>query len=146
MKVEIKIDEACKEPRVMIQTAQITEEVTRVADYLSKERATTIAGIKNGRVEILKQEDIYRFYAENGKVFGETKNGTYQVRLRLYELEERVDSGCFARISNAEIVNLQEVESLDLSFSGTICMKLKNGSTSYVSRRQVATIKKKIGL
>ena len=73
-------------------------------------------------------------------------NGTYQIRLRLYEAEERLDNSKFVRISNSEIVNLKKVKSLDLSFVGTICMELSNGTVSYVSRRYVSKIKKVLGL
>ena len=75
-----------------------------------------------------------------------TESGLYQIRLRLYELEERLDDSKFVRISNSEIVNLKKVKSLDLSFVGTICMELSNGEVSYVSRRYVSKIKKKVGL
>lgn len=44
------------------------------------------------------------------------------------------------------VVNLKKVESLDLSFVGTICIKLSNGTISYVSRRYVSKMKKLLGL
>lgn len=75
----------------------------------------------------------------------EEPEALYQVRLRLYELEERLDNR-FVRISNSEIVNLKKVKSLDLSFVGTICMELSNGEVSYVSRRYVSRMKKILGL
>ena len=62
------------------------------------------------------------------------------------EAEERLDNSKFVRISNSEIVNLKKVKSLDLSFVGTICMELSNGTVSYVSRRYVSKIKKVLGL
>ena len=35
MQVEIKIDQSCTEPKVMIWTAAVTEEVNRILDKLS---------------------------------------------------------------------------------------------------------------
>ena len=52
----------------------------------------------------------------------------------------------FIRISKSEIVNLKMVDSLDLSFIGTICIKLKNGTNTYVSRRYVKKIKQILGI
>ena len=89
---------------------------------------------------------IVKIYAEDSKVFAQTDKWMYQIRLRLYEAEERLDSSKFVRISNSEIVNLKKVKSLDLSFVGTICMELSNGTVSYVSRRYVSKIKKVLGL
>lgn len=107
---------------------------------------TVISGTKDDKVEILEQDSLIRLYAEGGKIFAVTENGLYQLRLRLYELEERLDAGRFVRISNSEIVNLKKVRSIDLSFAGTICMEMSNRQVSYVSRRYVSKIKKILGL
>ena len=148
MKLNIEIDTNIEEPAALITTPRMTEEVTRVVDFISKldDITTVISGIRDDKVELLEQESIFRIYAEEGKVFARTESGLYQVRLRLYELEERLDDSKFVRISNSEIVNLKKVKSLDLSFVGTICMELSNKEVSYVSRRYVSKIKKKLGL
>ena len=65
--------------------------------------------------------------------------------MRLYEIEEKLCSGNFVRISNSEIINLKKVKNFDLSFTGTILVRLSDGSTSYVSRRYVSKIKKILG-
>ena len=148
MKLNVEIDTNIEEPAALITTPRMTEEVTRVVDFISKldDITTVISGIRDDKVELLEQESIFRIYAEEGKVLARTESGLYQIRLRLYELEERLDDSKFVRISNSEIVNLKKVKSLDLSFVGTICMELSNGEVSYVSRRYVSKIKKKLGL
>ena len=148
MKLNINIDAGIKEPEVMITTATMTEEVNRVVEFVSRldEGPTVISGIREDKVTLLDQDAIVRIYAEDGKVFARTDAGLYQIRMRLYEVEERLDSSKFVRISNSEIVNLKKVKSLDLSFVGTICMELSNGEVSYVSRRYVSKIKKVLGL
>ena len=148
MKLEIKIDTAIVEPETVITTSAMTDEVNRVVNYISNLKNTSfmITGQKDGKIELLDQENIIRLYAENGKMFAKLDQATYQIRLRLYELEERLDNDKFVRISNSEIVYLKKVKGLDLSFAGTICMELENGEVSYVSRRYVSKIKKKLGL
>lgn len=148
MKLNINIDAETKEPEIMITTAQMTEEVNRVVDFVSRldDAPTIISGIREDKVELLDPDHIVKIYAEDSNVFTQTDNGTYQIRLRLYEAEERLDNSKFVRISNSEIVNLKKVKSLDLSFVGTICMELSNGTVSYVSRRYVSKIKKVLGL
>lgn len=148
MKLHINIDKSITESEILITTDQMTEEVNRIVDFINRieETGTMLSGIRNGRVELLDQEKLIRIYAENGMVYARTDRDSYQLKLRLYELEERLDSSLFVRISNSEIVNLKKVKSLDLSFTGTICMELTNGEVSYVSRRYVARIKKLLGL
>ena len=148
MKLNIKIDTSVEEPEALIITPRMSEEVNKIVDYIGKlnEEPTVISGVKDDKVEILEQGEFIRAYAEGGKVFVRTEKGLYQVRLRLYELEERLDGSIFVRISNSEIVNLKKVKSIDLSFIGTICMEMSDGEVSYVSRRYVSKIKKIWGL
>lgn len=146
MHVEIRIDNSCSEPKVIILTASMTEEVNNLVQKLSENNPRIISGSKNGRIEILEQNDLFKIYASNGKVFAVTDNGEYILRLRLYEIEERLNPSQFARISNSEIVNLKKVKNFDLSFSGTICVELTDGTTAYVSRRYVQKIKKILGV
>ena len=75
-----------------------------------------------------------------------TGGGEYVLRLRLYEMEERLDQSCFVRISNSEIVTLRRVKGFDLSYTGTIRVALSNGDTAFVSRRYMGRIKKVLGL
>ena len=89
---------------------------------------------------------MIRIYAANSKVFAVTDSGEYTLRLRLYEVEERLDPNQFVRISGSEIVNLKKVKNFDLSFAGTICVELMNGTSSFVSRRYVSKIKKILGI
>ena len=76
----------------------------------------------------------------------QTAEGCYSVRLRLYELEERLDPRRFVRISNSEIVNLEKVTAVDLSLTGTIRMTLNGTVSAYVSRRYVKKIKETLNL
>ena len=130
MKLNIKIDTNVSEPEALIVTPKMNEEVSKIVDFIEKLNGmtTVISGTKDDKVEILEQDSLIRLYAEGGKIFAVTENGLYQLRLRLYELEERLDAGRFVRISNSEIVNLKKVRSIDLSFAGTICMEM---SVSY---------------
>ena len=148
MKLNINIDAGAKEPEITITTSHMTEDVNRVVDFVSRldDAPTIISGIREDKVELLDPEVIVKIYAEDSKVFAQTEKGSYQIRLRLYEAEERLDNSKFVRISNSEIVNLKKVKSLDLSFVGTICMELSNGEVSYVSRRYVSKIKRVLGL
>lgn len=146
MQIEIKMDESCSELKVIILTNEMTEEVTAVIKKLSGEVPQVIAGFRDKNVELLEQDDIIRIYASNGKVFATTSRGEYQIRLRLYELETRLNKKIFVRISNSEIINLKKVKGFDLSFSGTICVSLSNGTVAYVSRRYVTKIKQTLGI
>ena len=146
MRVEIKIDETAKETKVIILTDAMTEEVQALMKRLTDQSPPMLAGFRGDSAALLQEDDILRIYASGGKVYAVTALGEYTLRLRLYELEERLSGGSFVRISHSEMVNLRKVRGFDLSFSGTISVQLADGSTTFVSRRYVSKIKQVLGL
>ena len=146
MQIEIKIDEKCKEPKIIVVTDKMTDEINAVIQRLADEQPQVLAGFREDTVEVLEMSCIDRVFAASGKVFAETDRGEYTLRLRLYEAEQRLDSRFFVRISNSDIINLKKVRSFDLSLAGTICITLSNGTVTYVSRRSVAKIKQLLGI
>lgn len=146
MQIEIKIDETCTETTVTVRAPCMTEEVQRLVNRLSQDLPEALAGFREETARLLEQAEIIRVYASGGKVFASSADGEYSLRLRLYELEERLDRRCFVRISNSEIINLKMVKCFDLSFTGTICVSLEGGIVTYVSRRYVSKIKKTLGI
>lgn len=149
MKVEIRLDSKLTEPLAVISTAEITDEVNEAVRKLQETKESgsdIITGFTDDRAEILSPEDIYRVYAENQKVLAVTDKGTFRLRMRLYQAEEKLAGRKFVRISNSEIINLNRTKNFDLSFAGTIQVKMKNGDTTFVSRRYVSEIKRILGI
>ena len=146
MQIEIKTDDSYIKPKIIILTASITEEINNIVQKLSVDNPRIITGSKNGKIEVLEQNDLIRIFSCNNKVFALTNNGEYLLRFRLYEMEEKLDPSQFVRISNSEIINLKKVKNFDLNFTGTICVKLINETVTYVSRRYVSKIKKILGI
>lgn len=146
MKVEIKIDESCAEPKIVILTDRVTDEISEIVKRLSLDQPPILVGFKDGQVAMLELSQIYRVYASEGRVYAEAKSGAYLLRLRLYEVEQRLAGRSFVRISNGEIINLKKVKGFDLSFAGTICVALSNGTVTYASRRYVSKIRQLLGI
>ncbi len=146
MKIEIKLDPRITERKVIIETETVDEEINALMKRISQERPQVLVGFRDDVLTILEQGELIRAYASAGKVYGVTKSETYTLRLRLYELEQRLDTSCFVRISNSEIVNLRQVKNFDLSYAGTIRVTLRNGDSAYVSRRYMSKIKAVLGL
>ncbi len=146
MQVEVKLDPQQTEPKVIILTNRMTEKVNAVVRMLSETEPKLLTGFREDTVTVLNEEDILRIYAANGRVFAVLPSGEYTLRLRLYEAEERLKQQSFVRISNSEIINLRKVRSFDLSFTGTICVILSDGSKTYVSRRYVTKLKGVLGI
>ncbi len=147
MKVDIKIDGQYQEPLAVIYTAVLSDEVNSAVKKLSESPSgDIITAFREDSAEILEPDDIYRIYAEGQKVLAVTDKGIFQIRMRLYQLEEKLGNQKFARISHSEIINLKKTTHFDLSIAGTILVKMKNGESTYVSRRYVSKIKDILGI
>lgn len=146
MQIHITIDPAHTEPEVIILTDSMTDEIDRIVRRLTETHPQEIPGFQENLLRMLPQEQILRVYSSSGRVFAVTDGGTYTLRLRLYEAEERLDSGHFVRISQSEVICLRRVRHFDLSLTGTIRVTMENGDVTYVSRRYVAAIKKLLGI
>ena len=146
MELEIKINPEYKIPKVIVLTDKVTEEINALVARLSEEAPQLISGFRDNVLKILEQEEIIRVYSSDGKIIAVTDEGEFFLRQRLYEMEERLDSSRFVRISNSEIINLKKVKSFDMSFAGTICVSMSDSAVTYVSRRYVSKIKKILGI
>lgn len=146
MDFEIKIDEAYKLPKTFVYTDKITEEVLSIKSFVLENSESLLIGFLDEKIKILNPAKIYRIYTENSKVFAESIDEKYLVKKRIYQLEDILKSKKFVRISNSELINLNLVDSFDLSYSGTISVKMKNNSKTFVSRRYVKKIKETLGI
>jgi DNA-binding LytR/AlgR family response regulator len=74
-----------------------------------------------------------------------TENETFQLKERLYMLEEMLDDS-FLKINQSCIANIHKIKKFDASFSGALFVTLQNGYKDYVSRRRLKAVKERIGL
>lgn len=146
MEVELRLEPGRLEPKVVILAGEESPALERLVRELSGLALAPIPVWRGEELLLLSQEAFLRFYTQDKGVLAQTGEGSFPVRLRLYELEQRLDGRRFVRISNGEIVNLDQVTALDLSLAGTIRMTLSGGVYAYVSRRYVKKIKEALQL
>lgn len=145
VKIDVELDPALEELLVRILAPGETAELAALLRRL--EEPERLTGFRDGGAVPLEAAEVLRFYGEDKEVRAQALGGEiYTVRLRLYELEERLDRRTFVRVSHSEIVNWKRVTALDLSLSGTIRVTLEGGVVTYVSRRYVKKIKEVLGI
>lgn len=143
--MQVEVDELCKETIVIIRTKRNDCDIQHLVKQISHIKTHPICGIQESRMKMLEEEQIYRIYSENGKVYADTQSGIYQVKQRLYELEHTLDESCFVRINHSEIINIDKADHFDVSLAGTIKVTLQHGIITYVSRRNISKIKQVLG-
>ncbi len=120
---------------------KLTQEIKR----LCEEDDFELIGIKDRESVKLDLIDINCFVVEDNKVFALTDKDKYQLKYRLYQLEESLGNN-FVKINQSCIGNIRKMKKFDATFSGTLTVKFKNGYTDYVSRRNLKSHKERLGL
>ena len=146
MKVEIQIDPACTQTKIVIHASRMTDKIEALIRQLSAPEPAMIPAQTERGIELLPVEKIIRVYTERQRVFIQTTENIHPVKYRLYEMEERLNGHSFVRTSSSELVNTKMITAMDFSLTGTIRMTLNGNVTAYVSRRYVKKIKQAIGL
>lgn len=145
MKVSIDISAEYKEPFAVIHTDKVTPEIQRVIDVLGTSETPVTAFQNEEDIVVLQPKDIYMIRVEDGDTIIYGARSQYRSRKRLYELAEQLGKQ-FMQISKTTLVNLSYMDSIEPGFSGTLLLKLKNGSKDYVSRKYLPEFKKYLGL
>ena len=92
---------------------------------------------------VIEYAEIVFLETSGNKVNVYTKNETFECRLKLYELNDMLDS--FAQINKSTLVNIDYVKSIQAEFSGNYLLKLKNRKELLtVSRKYFKDFKNKI--
>ncbi len=119
---------------------ELSEEIER----LVLGRSQSIIGYGEGEIVNINVSDICCFTVYDNKVYAVCDREKFQVRQRLYVLQELLGDD-FVKINQSCIANIKKIERFDTSFAGALNVKFKNGYKDYVSRRQLKKVKERIG-
>ena len=84
MKIEVQIEPGCREPRVVIHTDRMTDEVSALLARLETGQDKPLVGFSEGTATVLAPEALLRVYVENGRTMAHTEQGTYALKGPLY--------------------------------------------------------------
>lgn len=119
----------------------LVERIERLADS-DDDR---LLGFKNGEVTVLNTGDVYCFVVENNKVQAVLENEKFTLKQRLYIIEECLGPE-FIKINQSCVANLEKILKFDTTVAGSLKVIFKNGYVDYVSRRNIKSIKERLGL
>ena len=89
----------------------------------------------------IKQSDIISISTDNKRLIVVTEDGTYETRMTLRDMEKELHPSVFLRISRYEIINLEKVKRFSFPIMGSLKIEMKNGMTTWASRRFISEIK-----
>ena len=142
MKVSTVIDPACEE-EVIIYAHERTPLVAEI-EALASEKCEELIGYAEGQIVPLRVADVTCFCVEDGKLYAITGAEKLRLRMRLYQLKPLLDAS-FVKINQSAIANIKFICRFEASIGGALRVVFQNGYRDYVSRRQLKSVKERIG-
>ena len=105
----------------------------------------SVSGSKGEHIYEIPVVDIFYIESVDKKTFVYTKQGCYDTKYRLYELEVML-GGYFMRCSKSMIINLKKVRNVKSQISGRIDATLLNDEVVVISRGYVKEVKRRLGI
>ena len=133
------------EEEIIIRCAQPDADILGLI-YALKARRDKLPCTDNGSIVMIEPGNIYYFEAVDDHVFAYCESKVYEIKRKLYELEQQFDNTDFLRISKSVIVNISKITRLTPGFNGRFEALLDNGERTMISRQYVPALKKKLGL
>jgi len=142
MKCKVFIDKNHEE-EVVIYSHQRNSLVEQIESLVNSQEIE-ITGYKEQETVKLDLSEIFCFICENNKVYAITEKEKYKIKLRLYQLEEKLPQN-FVKLNQSCIGNVKKIQRFNASFGGSLSVEFKNGYKDYVSRRQLKIVKERFG-
>ena len=145
MKITIETPGEGEEDEIIVRCASLDGRLLGLISALKAEQ-NRLAGYIEDRIVKLSPKDIYYFESVDNKVFAYAGKSVYEVRKKLYEIEEEYAHTDFLRISKSAIVNVAKIAYIRPLLNGRFEAKLKNDEKIIISRQYVIELKKKLGI
>lgn len=147
MKINIFIDN--QEEQVIIHSHEKNELVNKIEELVlnheNKIEGINCYGYLENDIVLLKICDIDSFYVSEDKTYASIKDKKYNIKKRLYQIEEMLNDD-FIKINKSCIINKNHIKRFNTSWSGALLVELINGDKEYVSRRMIKNLKERMGI
>ena len=142
MDYKIEINETQDEDILVI--AKCSSSLLQQIEALLQEEQP-VRGYSDRAIIQIRSERTFCFYIEDNRVYAQTKDGTFYVKERLYQLED-IFANQFVKINQSCLINQKEIEKFEVSLGGSLSVVLTNGYRDYISRRQLKQVKERFGI
>jgi len=146
MKIRIEVDERIKEDEVIIRCSQLNDDILDIQRLLNDIflQRKQLTFYKNDTEYYISLSEILFFETEQTTVSAHTVNNVYQVKYKLYELEEVLPK-YFMRISKSAILNINYIYSITRNLTSSSIVEFQHTHKKvYVSRHYYKPLKNKL--
>lgn len=146
MKVRIEIDSDIDETEVVIRSSTLNDNVNKIQSFISSLETNyrQIVFYQDNKEYYISLDKILFFETNAGSLNAHTCHDIYQVRYKLYELED-ILPGYFQRVSKSTILNTNAIYSITKNLTSASIVEFENSyKTAFVSRSYYKPLKEKL--
>ena len=143
MKLKIVIDKA-REEEIIIYSHEKNPLIESIEQLIENSNPRLTGYSTKGSV-LLSPDEVFCFITENGRTYAITESEKLTVKSRLYIIEGKLNNS-FVKLNKSCIANINKIKRFEVGISGSLTVVFKNGYRDYVSRRQVKTVKERLGI
>jgi len=136
MQLKSSFDERTK----IIPKTDGINDIGDISEYLKGKKDVIVGYGSNKELFQIKLDAILYFEAVGERVFAYTKTSVYEIKMRLYQVEENVKGFSFVRVSKSMLVNVTKIHSLSHESSGRGKITILNGETIVASRSYMSSL------
>lgn len=146
MKIRLEVVEDISEDEIIIRCRQITGQIQKLQKMIAEASAegVQLTLYKGNQEYYFPLKNILFFETGENYVFAHTKNDTFRIKYRLYELETVLPRS-FVRISKSTIVNAGQILMVSRNLtSSSLIQFYKSHKQVYVSRRYYKSLSERL--
>ena len=127
MRVTERLVKSPDEEGVTLEYIRLTKDFEEIKEYV-QHKGETLTGYKQTKEKVsVRIEDILYFETVDGRVFAYTVECVYEIKGRLYQVEEKVNKRNICRASKMMLVNVEHIISVRTALNGRLYARMENG-------------------
>lgn len=126
---------------VEIHCHKVSDEVKEIIAFVKSRQGQLTGSMDEMQFEI-PVGDIFYIESVDNKTFAYTQSEVYELRQKLYEMEELLRQKHFLRTSKSTLLNLMKISAIKPALNGRFTAVLFSGEETVISRKYVPELKK----
>ncbi len=126
---------------VEIHCHKVSDEVKEILAFVKSRQGQLTGSMDDMQFEI-PVGDIFYIESVDNKTFAYTQSEVYELRQKLYEVEDLLREKHFLRTSKSTLLNLMKISAIKPALNGRFTAVLFSGEETVISRKYVPELKK----
>ena len=126
---------------VEIHCHKVSDEVKEIIAFVKSRQGQLTGSMDDMQFEI-PVGDIFYIESVDNKTFAYTQSEVYELRQKLYEVEDLLRQKHFLRTSKSTLLNLMKISAIKPALNGRFTAVLFSGEETVISSKYVPELKK----